>query len=158
MTWVLIIGFVAATVVAFIVLVDEGYRNRSVIYWVGHEPFNRLQGWLVQPREPDMTRVGYFLFGLLMTVLLMVMRTRFIWWPLHPAGYAVSSSYSMRAFWGLFIIAWVCKWAIVRWGGVRGLRTATPFFMGMILGQMVVGSLWTIVGVILGTRVFTITI
>ncbi len=93
-----------------------------------------------------------FAFGVLVTAFLMTMRTRFLWWPFHPAGHAVSSSYAMRGWWAMFFLGWALKSVILKHGGVRALRQATPFFMGMILGEFVVGGFWAMFGIITGTR------
>ena len=42
------------------------------------------------------------------------------------------------------------KWIILRHGGLGAHRKATHFFLGLILGEFTVGSLWTIIGIIFG--------
>jgi len=75
---------------------------------------------------------------------------RFIWWLFHPAGFAVSSSWSMNVFWGSIFISWAIKFAILRLGGLKLHRQSIPFFLGLVLGEFVVGSIWSIRGVVLG--------
>jgi hypothetical protein len=59
---------------------------------------------------------------------------RFIWWSLHPAGFAVSSSWSMNVLWSSIFISWAIKFAILKIGGLKLHRQSIPFFLGLILG------------------------
>ena len=44
------------------------------------------------------------------------------------------------------LIAWAAKGLILRYGGVRLYRQGLPLFLGLILGQMVAGSAWHLIG------------
>jgi len=87
----------------------------------------------------------------------MFMRTRFLWWPFHPAGYAVSSTWSMRVFWSQFFLAWLIKWLILKYGGLKAHRKAIPLFFGMILGEFVIGTFWAILSIIIKRSIYTFT-
>ena len=78
------------------------------------------------------------------------MRMKFFWFPLYPAAYAVTNSWAIHNIWFCLFIAWIAKLAILQYGGLRAHQKATPFFLGLILGEFTVGSLWTIVGILLG--------
>ena len=58
----------------------------------GRESFGRLESWLTYAASPDVPAIGFASFGFLVTLLLAAMRMRFIWWNLHPVGYAISGS------------------------------------------------------------------
>ncbi len=151
---VLLVASLVGIVVAFVTLVDAGYRNRDVILaGYGLEPFNRLHRWLVNPSPPDPIGVGLFGSGIGLVVFMMAMRTRFIWWPFHPVGLAVS----LTGWWFMFFLAWLIKLLIVKQGGIMGLRKATPLFMGLILGEFVVGGAWALLGVVVRVRTFALT-
>ena len=94
--------------------------------------------------------------GFILTVVLSLLRTSFVWWPFHPAGYALALSYAMEYFWLPVMIAWLLKFLIVRYGGVKMYRAAIPFFLGLILGDYTMGSLWAIVGPLLGIPTYKI--
>ncbi len=115
----------------------------------GREPFQRLHSWLVYPTATDWHRVGAYLMGLAFTWLLMMARVRFVTWPFHPVGYAISSSWSMNCLWMPIFIAWLAKLIITRYGGHRSFQAAIPFALGLVLGEFVIGSLWTILGIAL---------
>jgi len=93
--------------------------------------------------------VGAYLAGLGFTWLLMMARVRFVTWPFHPVGYAISSSWSMNCLWMPILIAWLAKLVITRYGGHRAFQRAIPFALGLVLGEFVIGSIWTIIGIVL---------
>ena len=125
-------------------------------WWVGSESYGRLAGWLTQPVRPASTGLYFILAGFALTVMLSLLRTSFVWWPFHPAGYALALSYAMEYFWMPVFIAWLLKFLIIRYGGVKMYRAAVPFFLGLILGDYSMGSLWCIIGPILGIPTYKI--
>ena len=128
-----------------------GAANRmSVVPMIyGREPWNRLQTWLINPVNPNYPAVGFAAVGLLFAFFLFFMRMKFFWWPFHPAAYAaVSGSWAIAHAWFSLWLAWVTKLILLKYGGLNAHRRAIPFFLGLILGQFVVGSLWTILGVL----------
>ena len=73
--------------------------------------------------------------GMVVTLLLIVMRSAFFWWPFHPLGYALAGSWTTVVFWFPCFIAWLCKSLSLRYGGLSFFTKARPFFLGMILGE-----------------------
>ncbi len=124
--------------------------------WVGWEAFNRLQRWLQFPSDPDWVRISYMTGGTVFVFILAAMRMRFIWWPFHPAGYALAISYAMDYFWFAFFVSWLIKYILMKQGGLRIHRRSAPFFLGLILGDYVVGSIWAILGPVFGFRNYKI--
>ena len=120
----------------------EGARD-----WFAWRPFNRLQSWLITPRNPDRPATIAMVIGLGITMFLMMMRMRIFWWPFHPAGFAISSSWSMNVFWFSIFVSSVIKWFILKQGGLKTHRKAIPFFMGLILGEFIIGSIWALIGI-----------
>jgi hypothetical protein len=91
-----------------------------------------------------------------MVLGLRVLRGAFIWWPFHPAGYALAVSYAMDYFWFAFFVSWFIKLLIVRFGGMKAHNAGVPFFLGLILGDYVTGSLWAIYGPLNGLQTYKI--
>ena len=150
--WLLVIAFIWGTFAAYWanlhVTFAEGATGRAVGFksWVGSESYDKLGGWLSTPSRVNPTQVLYVGIGFLMVVFLRVMRGSFLWWPFHPAGYALSVSFAMDYFWFCFFVAWVAKYIIIRFGGMKAHNAAVPFFLGLILGDYVTGSLWALYG------------
>jgi len=121
----------------------------------GWEAFNRLQSWLMNPQGPDRSASGALLFGFLQSVALQAIRLRFLSWPFHPLGLAVAGSYSTATTWMPLFIAWMCKRYVLRYGGVDMHRRATYFFLGLILGDYLLGCAWPLLGWALGMPTYS---
>ena len=121
---------------------------------VGWEAFGRLRRWLDVPVTTDYPGVGFMGTGFVVTVILMFLRTRFLGWPLHPLGYALSGSWSMNLLWFPLFLSWLIKWIVLKQGGLKVHRQMIPFFLGLILGEFVVGSVWMIVGPLWNLRTY----
>ncbi len=120
----------------------------------GGEPYRRLDGWLTGAPPPSANIMWAISVGFGLTILLNTLRMRLFWFPFHPVGYAVSSSWSMNQLWMCMFIAWLIKLVILRYGGLRSYRKAVPLFLGIILGECVMGSVWTIIGIALNTQTY----
>ena len=53
-----------------------------------------------------------------------------------------------------FLVGWLCKVVSLRYGGIRAYRAALPFFIGLILGDYVIASIWTLIGVATGVTMY----
>jgi hypothetical protein len=60
----------------------------------------------------------------------------------------------MSWMWFSIFIGWLVKHAILKVAGLRIYRGVRPLFLGMILGQYMVGSAWTLLSEILQQRVY----
>ncbi|MBC8458099.1 MAG: hypothetical protein H8D67_08910, partial [Deltaproteobacteria bacterium] len=115
--------------------------------WMGHsgwESFNPLQNWLHYPHGTDVTAITFMGGGFLFVFFLYAMRTRFLWWPLHPSGYVLSGASwgGMIYFWFPVMVSWLIKSVILRYGGLKAHRKGIPFFFGLILGDYIPRSIW----------------
>jgi len=108
--------------------------------------FDRLRLWLYYQKGSDSIAIISTMIGFLLTIFLSVLRMRFIWWKLHPVAYPLSTSWSMNMLWFSFLSGWAIKAIILKYGGIRVYRKALPFFLGLILGEFIVGGLFNIIG------------
>ena len=160
--YTLIIATVVSIVVCFWFILDLLYKsgaNSEVLglpQFVGSRNFRSLETWLTAPLRPDAVGITFTGIGFLIVVFLMFMRTRFFWWPFHPAGYTLAVSFAMDYFWFAFFITWIAKSIILKVGGIRLHRQVIPFFLGLILGDYVMGSVWAIIGPAIGRSVYSI--
>lgn len=128
-----------------------GFSAKFVMHGFGNEAINNLSNWWSHP--PQMMKPNWgantaSLVGFLFCLFLSYMRIKIFNWPFHPIGYAISGSWSMNLVWLPLMIAWVLKVAVLRFGGMKLYKTAVPLFLGLILGEMVMGSLWSLIGII----------
>jgi hypothetical protein len=151
-----ILGGFIGIIAAMWILVDGFYRLGALakisgyaVSAFGREPFDRLQNWLFYPSMTNYPAVGFMGIGFIFTILLLTLRTRLIWWNLHPLGYALGDDYSMQWLWASLMLSWLIKRTVLKYGGVKLYRKTVPLFIGLILGEFVVGSFWGIIGVVL---------
>jgi hypothetical protein len=121
----------------------------------GWEAFNRLQSWVTVPPQPDHPASWAILFGFVQALVLQAARLRVVSFPFHPLGLAVSGSYSVSTTWVPLLVAWTCKWGILRYGGVKLHQRATNFFLGLILGDYLLGCAWPLLGWALGMSTYS---
>ncbi|MBC8103600.1 MAG: hypothetical protein H7Z41_13570, partial [Cytophagales bacterium] len=65
---------------------------------------------------------------------------------LHPIGFLVASVYAMHTLWASIFLGWAFKALIQRYGGMKGFQAALPFFLGLILGDVLNAVLWIALG------------
>lgn len=129
-------------------------KCRPWITSVGQAPFRALRSWMDNPRPPDSSFVSGMTIGLALVAALGAARQRFGGWPFHPLGYAIANTNSMDYMWMPFLIAWGVKAVLLRYGGMRLYRSALPLFLGLILGDYVVPTLWAIYGTLSGQQMY----
>jgi len=155
----LAIALTLATVLGIVlgwgILLDAFFRMGGE-RWAGkgQEAFSRLQSWLESPIETNWYATAALVVGFGFTVALAAMRSNFTWWPLHPAGFAVSGSWSMALFAPSIFVSWLLKALILRYGGMGAFRPASMFFMGLILGEFMAGAVWGTLGIFLHMRMY----
>lgn len=161
MTILLLIAIVAGIAIGFWACLAVWYHfgagSAKVDPWrtdMGAAPFHRITDYIVNPNKADTPGSMAMLFGMLFTFLLSAMRSQFFWWPLHPAGYVLANTGTMYWLWCPFMIAWFLKVTIIRYGGIKGYRTALPFFLGLVLGDYTISSLWALAGSVFGVHMY----
>ena len=132
--------------------VDTG-RVGAQINSFGSRAYRLLHHSFIMPQDSRPAHVAGMVIGFGFTLLLAAIRGRLFWWPIHPLGYGVA--FHIHMFWAAFIISAIAKWTLLKYGGIGLYRKAVPFFIGLVLGDFMVGSLWSILGIVLNTRTYT---
>jgi len=124
----------------------------------GHaqQAFERMSSWVKgdQDSHPNLPAVLAMGVGLLTTLALFFLRLRFFGFPFHPLGYAIASSWSIHLIWTPLFIAWLLKGLTMRYGGLSLYRRFVPFFLGLVLGDCMMGSFWALLSLLLNTRTY----
>ena len=76
---------------------------------------------------------------------------RFSWWPLHPLGYLAAYGFGMRILWFSFLVGWACNHLSLHYGGTALFRKLRLFFIGLIMGDFLMGGIWALVGLFTGS-------
>jgi len=138
--WSVGLAVAAAVLVAVPWTIYLGYRHGAYNFetWIfthgGKLPFEYVVQKMRNPFEVDWGRLGFFGIGGAIYSAFNVLRARFVWWPLHPIGLTLASSWPIKMSAFSLFLGWLCKWIIVRLGGIQLYRRARPFFLGLILG------------------------
>ena len=160
-TWAIVLAGVVGVASTLFALIYFGYHNGAEAKMAGHatgfgwEAFNRLGGWLHNRSQRNWPAIGAVVAGLAFAAGLHRMTIRYIWWALHPLGFALSGSYSMATMWCPMLIAWVAKVCLLHYGGQKVYLRAVPFFIGLLIGDYTMGCVWPILGWILGRTMYS---
>ncbi len=147
-----IASFTTSILIDFYLAYRYGGINLNSWYFVGgpQAPYRFLADKILHPTPPNLTGWIAKLTGGGIMFLLMFMRERFIWWPLHPIGFAIGSVWLMDKLWFSIFLAWMLKSLILRYGGPTIYFRSRPFFLGLILGQYFAAGLWFVIDLITG--------
>ena len=96
-------------------------------------------------RDATWTNALWLGAGVLLTYGMMLARTRFLWFPLHPIGFLMSLTYPMNGLWFSVFLGWLCKVMITRFGGTDTYRKTTPMFLGLALGDVAMMLFWLLI-------------
>ncbi len=150
----IIVGLASALWATLHALYIHGYGGRPAGDAFSAEAWNKMAAWLTFPQRPRLAATSATGIGLLFALFLGALRMRFTWWLWHPVGYATATSWSMERLWFPLFLGWLAKALITRYGGAKLYRAALPFFVGLVMGEFVVGSLWMIYGSLANMRVY----
>ncbi len=146
--WALVGGLVISLVLGGFLGVALPYRLGAIqmdnyIYqgtplWMASDTAANMQA----TPQADHRLPLFFGSGVLITLALTFLRTRYLWWPLAPIGLALSGTWGIITFWFTIFIAWLIKTMIMRYGGMRVFMALRPFFLGLILGEFLSAVVW----------------
>ncbi len=119
------------------------------------EHFNQLAAWLSNPVPANRAGLFAIAIGAAVAVTLSRLTTHFLGFPFHPAGYALGMSFGLDYIWTPILISWAVKVFVLHGWGLKGYRATLPFFVGLVIGEFVVGGLWSFLRGILGVQTYT---
>ena len=117
---------------------------------LGIRRFSEASSFLVdfyedRESEPSGSNPEHFVAGAVVAGLLQWLCATFPAWPLHPIGIIVGwSSWYGAIAWPSFLVGWMLKSLVLRYGGARLYRRARPALMGLIIGEFFAAAFWTV--------------
>src|SRR5579871_5465021 len=81
--------------------------------------FEQVKSWANDPVKPDFWGQIWVGIGALAALGMMWMRMRFLWWPFHPAGYAIALNFGAEYYWSCLVISSIIKYFVLRYGGYK---------------------------------------
>jgi len=145
----------ATTVVSFLigvcVVIHMGYTTGGLQlqrWWIENGSTQPAQHTVAMAKgltENYLANWGWVGLGALMTWGMMVARSRFLWFPLHPIGLLMFLPFAMHSMWVSILLGWLFKTVIQRFGGSDSYRSMVPAFLGVVLGDICMIVLWVVV-------------
>lgn len=83
------------------------------------------------------------------TGLLAFLQLTYNVWPLHPIGFLMVFSFSMKRIWFSIFLGWLMKALVIRLGGGRLLQAARPVVLGLIMGDVLASGGFGLVAILL---------
>jgi hypothetical protein len=129
----------------------EQYRTQ----WASM-PLGLLGTWGSSTASVGWNEIAGGAAGAVTVAALTALHGRWLWWPFHPVGYALSCTFTLEWLWCPLFVVWLCKSLALRYGGIRLYRKGIPFAVGLILGDYVVAMLWAMIGLAAGRQMYSI--
>jgi hypothetical protein len=156
-------ALVVCLVLTVVVLLSTLYRDTSSpaqrIWWLANHPTNywtRLAARLENPQQPTGAEYPSMAAGGLTIAALSWLRMRFVWWPIHPLGFVMATSWASLHLWLSLFLGWLFKLLTMRYAGLRGFVRFRPLFMGLIMGDVLGAAFWITVGLFTGIGIWFI--
>ena len=84
----------------------------------------------------DWNRLQFLGIGGVVTGALLYLRYRFPGFPIHPIGFAISSSEILRSNLFSIFTVWLVKSVLLGLGGLERYHRTVPLFLGMLIGHL----------------------
>ncbi len=89
---------------------------------------------------------GNMAVGAAVVMTLSLLHIRYLWWPLHPLGWAAAFSPIVADRFGFsFLLGWILHRLALKAGGYPGYRRFQPLILGLIIGNGLTLLVWTVI-------------
>ncbi|MBU2489651.1 MAG: hypothetical protein KKA60_09695 [Proteobacteria bacterium] len=146
LTLVLAIG---VSLVAMLTLAHRyGVRELSMDWATGTTVavYENVRVLAESPQGASHWVIVFSLMGAGVMLLLVAGYHRFTWWPVHPLGYLMAYSSAMRILWFSFFCGWAANSLCMRYGGVALFKKLRNFFIGLVVGDFLMGGAFALAG------------
>ena len=148
----MLITLILAVIVSFVAMLALCYKfgaRELQMDWAIQTTttvYTNVQRLIETPvQSPDWVRI-FSAAGAIVMLVLVICYHRFYWWPIHPVGYLTTYSSAMRILWISFFIGWLSNTLCMRYGGVALFKQLRYFFIGLIIGDFLMGGTWAVIG------------
>lgn len=109
-------------------------------------PYEYAASLVNNPERSFAPRLTFTAIGGGIMGLLLFLRQRFLWWPLHPIGFPIAATFPVHNYnWSSLFLAWLLKGVVMHYGGVKAYRRLMPLFLGLILGHFATATVWVFI-------------
>ena len=148
----ILIALLAGVVVSFLSMLALCYKfglRELHLDWATRTTvavYENIYSLIESPVETGHWVMVFSLAGALVMLILVICYHRIFWWPIHPIGYLTTYSSAMRILWFSFFVGWLCNTLCLRYGGIVLFKKFRYFFMGLIIGDFLMGGGWALIG------------
>mgnify|MGYP006960595693 FL=1 len=153
--WAIVIAVFLGMIGSLWTVMQLGYKDggiNSSAWFFNNMPHAIYQTAVrvIKPADPYWPGLGFMGVGAAGMVVLTWLRQRFLWWPLHPIGFPIMTSWLVDWMWFSVFFAWLIKIIILRYGGAALFSRSRYFFLGIIVGRMLITGFWLVVDYLTG--------
>ena len=88
---------------------------------------------------------AWLFVGASATWAMLLLRSRFAGFPLHPIGFLIPLSYPLTTLWFSIFCGWLCKTVVNKFGGQPAFRATRPLFLGLAFGDITMMLFWLLI-------------
>lgn len=149
--WAVILAVLIALAGSIWAVMTLSYQYGGInlhIFWfvfVPQQAFGYIAPKFATPEFMDLAGWAFTGLGAGLMSLFTFLRYRFLWWPVHPLGFATGTFFIMNWVWFSIFVAWLLKTLILKYGGPASFRKTRPFFLGLILGHTTIAGVWLVI-------------
>ena len=107
-----------------------GFQAGAIGYW------SQLETFLMNPSAVTASQLIMVLNGMVIAGLLIWAHHRFHFWPLHPVGFGIVTTYAADMAFFSIMIVWFAKSIVLKLGGVPLYRKGQPLVIGILVGYV----------------------
>lgn len=152
LVWAVVIAIVVSLIGSTYMILYLAYKygginlNPLFFGWKGGiGPTDMVERITAAPTGPRLDAWLFMGLGGVVMAGLMWVRHQVLWWPLSPLGYLISANWKTSHIYASVFLAWLLKLVILRYGGPKLYRSLRPFFLGLILGEIVAAGVWLVI-------------
>ncbi len=119
--------------------------------------FNGMPNYIYKTAVDTLKPAGVYWMGIAFAVVgavamlvLTWLRQRFLWWPLHPIGFPIMTSWIVDWMWFSVFLAWLIKITLLKYGGASLFSRSRNFFLGIVVGRMLISGVWLVIDFMTG--------
>ncbi len=142
--WAIVIAILLGIIGSLFTVMSLGYRDGGINsngWFFKNMPEIIYRTAATNIEEPEgiyWTGMSFVGVGAGAMLTLTWLRQRFLWWPLHPIGFPIMTSWLIDWMWFSVFFAWLIKVTILKYGGASLFARSRYFFLGMIAGRMLI--------------------
>lgn len=146
---VAIVVVLAASLPALLAMLYHGGSSR-LGWWPFYSPavwvFGEVDTFLRGPQPADNWLRLAMGIGAAIGAGLIWLHAHVPGWPVSPIGFVIASGWGTNyVLWASAFVGWLLASVIKRWGGLRLYRVIRPAFLGLVLGDILGGGLFSVI-------------